>query len=195
MHGLSLRALQMFIIDCYGAAKWSTVIKRTGFGFDEFEALMDYPPGTGETTLNAASGVLKRPVEEILEDIGTYMVSHPNTEGLRRLLRFGGVTFEDFLHSLDDLPDRARLAVPDLDLPSIELRQHMSHNFSLTCRGNIPGFGYVLMGILRTMADDYGALAIVDHRGGGQGIETLSITLLETTFAEGRDFSLGVQAS
>ena len=195
MHGLALRALQLFIVDCYGTSKWSAVIKRTGFGFDEFEGMMEYPAGTAETTLAAASDVLKRPTEEILEDVGTYIVSHPNTEALRRLLRFGGVTFEDFLHSLDDLPDRAKLAVPDLDLPTIELRQHLAHAFSLTCRGNIPGFGYVLMGILRTMADDYGALAIVDHRGGGQGIETLSIKLLEATFAEGRDFSLGVQTS
>ncbi len=193
MHGLALRALQLFIVDCHGAAKWSKVIKRTGYGFDEFEGMMEYPVGTAETTLQAASSVLRRPAEEILEDVGTYIVSHPNTEALRRLLRFGGDTFEDFLHSLDDLPDRARLAVTDLDLPTMELRQHMAHAFSLTCRGNIPGFGYVLMGILRTMADDYGALAFVEHRGGGQGTETLNITLLETTFAEGRDFSLGAQ--
>ncbi len=62
----------------------------------------------------------------LLEDLGTYLVSHPNVQGLRRLLRFGGAGFIDFLHSLDELHDRARLAVPDLDLPQLELRDHGS---------------------------------------------------------------------
>ena len=51
------------------------------------------------------------------------------------------------------------------------------------------------MGILRTMADDYGALAMVEHTGGDGRSESLSITLLETEFAEGRDFDLGARSA
>ena len=194
MHGLALRAVQLFVTDRYGTSTWSKLVKEAAFEFDEFEAMLDYDPAIADVTLRALETVLARPLPDIMEDIGTYLVSHPSVEALRRLLRFGGVTFEDFLHSLDDLPGRVKLAMPDLDLPRIELREHSALHFSVTCSGDIPYFGYVLMGVLRTMADDYGALAFVDYRGGGQGSETLAITLLERTFTEGRDFTLGVAA-
>ncbi len=38
---------------------------------------------------------------------------------MRRLLRFGGATFEDFLLSLDDLNDRVALALDILDMPTV----------------------------------------------------------------------------
>lgn len=194
MHGLALRAVQLFVTDRYGTSTWSKLVKHAGFDFDEFQPMLDYDADIAKQALRSLEAVLDRPLPDIMEDIGTYLVSHPNVESLRRLLRFGGVNFEDFLHSLDDLPGRVKLAMPDLDLPRIELREHSALNFSVTCRGNIPCFGHLLMGVLRTMADDYGALAFVDYRGGGQGSETLVITLLERSYAEGRDFVLGAVA-
>lgn len=191
MHGLALRAIQLFVTDLYGSAIWSRVLDTAGLEFDDFEAMLTYSDDVGERTLGAVTQVLDRPRAEIFEDVGTYLVSHPNTESVRRLLRFGGFTFVEFLHSLDDLPERARLAVPNLELPELELREHSGCHFSLTCRGHPEGIGHVLMGLLRTMADDYGVLALVEHRGGGQGTETLAITLLESSFAKGRDFALG----
>lgn len=195
MHGLALKAVELFVTEIHGSANWSRVLQHAGFDFNEFEAMLEYDDCVAHQTISALEHVLERPGTDILEDLGTFLVSNPVTESLRRLLRFGGVTFEDFLHSLNELPDRARLAVEELHLPRIELREHSSYNFSLSCNGNIPGFGHVMAGILRTMADDYGALATVEHRGGGQGVETVAITLLERTYASGRDFDLGAQVA
>ncbi len=195
MHGLALRAVQRFVVDCHGAQAWDKIVELAGFEFTEFESMLDYNSETATRTMAALETVLEQPLPEVLEDLGTYLVSHPNVEALRRLLRFGGVTFEEFLHSLDDLPDRARLAVEDLDLPEIQLREHATGRYSLTTRSNITGWGSVMMGILRTMADDYGALAMVEHRGGGQGTETLSILLLEAGFSAGRSFDLGARSA
>ncbi len=74
------------------------------------------------------------------------------------MLRFGGVTFVDFLHSLEDLPDRGRLALPDLDLPELHITDHGPDFFTLKCRAELTGAGHVMVGLLRAMADDYGAL-------------------------------------
>jgi hypothetical protein len=49
------------------------------------------------------------------------------------------------------------------------------------------------MGVLRAMADDYGALVYLEHKGAPDGIETIEISLLEAEFAVGRGFELGVQ--
>jgi len=189
MHGLALRAVQLFVEDLHGASRWTEVIKEAGFDFEEFEAMLDYDDDIARETMAALERVMGRPLAEVMEDLGTYLVSHPNMERLRRLLRFGGVNFTEFLHSLDDLPARVRL--PNFELPSIELREHSASHFSVTCRGSIDGFGHVLMGILRTMADDYGALVLLEYKGSAGVFETLSVTLIEDTFAEGREFNLG----
>ncbi|MEX0311139.1 MAG: heme NO-binding domain-containing protein [Tateyamaria sp.] len=194
MHGLINRAIQRFVTDSYGQDKWVEATRHADLDFVEFEAMLVYPHNVTPAVLDAVSAVLNRPRNDIMEDMGTYLVSHPNVEALRRLLRFGGVTFVEFLHSLDDLPDRARLAVSDLRLPRIELRDHSPTHFSLVCQSPIAGYGHVMMGILRTMADDYGTLAFLEHTGAGNGVETISITLVETEFAEGRVFDLGARA-
>jgi hypothetical protein len=155
--------------------------------------MLTYDDELTDKVLDATSLALNRPRFELMEDLGTYLVSHPNTESLRRLLRFGGVTFVEFLHSLDELADRARLAVADLELPVLEVRDQASTQFSLTCKSPIQGAGHVFMGILRTMADDYGTLAILEHLGGSQGTETISISLVVTEFAQGRHFDLGAE--
>ncbi len=194
MHGLINRAIQCFVTDSYGTERWTEVTQLADLGFQEFEAMLSYDAALTPRVLDAVGEVLNRPRSEVMEDLGTYLVSHPNVEALRRLLRFGGVTFVEFLHSLDDLPDRARLAVSDLDLPRIALREHGRGSFTLECDSPIAGYGYVMMGILRVMADDYGTLALLDHQGSGEGVETVSIALIETEFAEGRSFDLGARA-
>ncbi|MBE1283941.1 MAG: heme NO-binding protein [Rhodobacteraceae bacterium] len=194
MHGLMNRAIQAFVCNTYGRDRWIEVIERAGLGFTEFEAMLVYEDEQSQKVLAELSRELDRPLMEILEDMGTFLVSHPQLEPLRRLLRFGGVTYEEFLHSLDDLPDRARLAVSDLHIPPMELREHTGGQFSLSCGPDLPGFSSVMVGVLRAMADDYGALVILDLQGREGETEIISITLIETAFAEGRSFDLGARA-
>ncbi|MDQ2095020.1 heme NO-binding domain-containing protein [Rhodalgimonas zhirmunskyi] len=200
MHGLVNRAIQRFVTDTYGAALWRRVAHEAQLGFVDFESMLIYDDVLTPRVLDAVEAELGKPRAEILEDIGTYLVSHPNAEAVRRLLRFGGEDFVDFLHSLDDLPDRARLAVSDLDLPQLELREHAADRFSLTVCARKDGFGPVMIGMLRSLADDYGALVLLERRAGGEraagcvnseGLDVIDITLIEAGYAEGRSFDLG----
>lgn len=193
MHGLINRAIQCFVRDTYSNEVWLDVTRRAGLEFSSFEPMLSYEAELTDQVLATIADVLKKTREELLEDVGTYLVSHPNVEALRRLLRFGGVDFVDFLHSMDELPDRAKLAVDDLDLPAMELREHSQERFSLTCFNSPDGYGHAMMGILRAMADDYGALVFLEHRGSGDGREIVEITLVENAFAEGRHFDLGAR--
>jgi len=81
-----------------------------------------------------------------------------------------------------------------LDLPEMELREHGGRSFSLTCHSAIAGFGsgfgHVMLGILRALADDYGALVFLEHRSGVGDTEVLEISVFQTDFAAGRDFDL-----
>ncbi|SDN42654.1 Haem-NO-binding [Lutimaribacter pacificus] len=194
MHGLINRAIECFVRDTYGDARWSETVRAADLDTDRFEAMLRYDMQVTERVLDAAAGTLGKPRDDVLEDIGTYLVSHPNTEALRRLLRFGGVGFVDFLHSLNELPDRARLAVDDLNLPALDLRDHGAHRFSLTLHTELRGFGHVMIGVLRAMADDYGALVTLDHKGARGPVEEIGIALVEPDFARGRSFDLGARA-
>lgn len=193
MHGLINRALQRFTLDTYGAAAWQSATREAGLGFSEFEAMLDYEPDLTAAIVGALCRVLDKPRDAVLEDLGTYLVTHPNSAGIRRLLRFSGEGFTDFLNSLDELPGRARLAVPGLDLPRLTLRRTAPDRYRLECDRTIPGFGHVLVGVLRAMADDYGALVTLAHTEDGGGVEVVEVALILAGFAEGRDFDLGAR--
>ncbi|UWR27429.1 heme NO-binding domain-containing protein [Sulfitobacter sp. S223] len=195
MHGLINHSFQSFMRDSYGERAWLEVAARAGITPPSFEAMLSYDDAITPAVLNAMALVLRRSSDEVMEDIGTYLVTHPNTEAVRRLLRFGGMNFEDFLYSLDDLPDRARMAVSDLRLPAIELHSHEAGRYSLICESPIAGFGHLMMGVLRVMADDYGTLAVLDLEQSETGRETVQIQLIETDYSNGRVFDLGARAS
>lgn len=190
MHGLILRTFQVFVQDTYGQSTWEAITGHAQFEAGDFEAMLNYPTETFDAIIAATEIELGKSGDLFLEDVGTYLVSHPNSEGLRRLLRFGGVDYIEFLHSLDDLPDRARLAVADLVLPDLELRDMGQNTFRLTVGEGLPGFGFVMVGVLRAMADDYGALVLLNAEGVGVGEQEVDITLVESAFAAGRAFDL-----
>ncbi len=190
MHGLILRTLQRFLWDTYGPEVWCDIARASDLRFSEFEAMLTYDAALFGDVLCAMEKELGRKRETILEDVGTYLVSHTNNERLRRLLRFGGNDFIDFLHSLDDLPGRTKLAVPDLILPELELNENGKNEFTLSVCGPIAGFAHVLVGVLRAMADDYGALVLLEFEGTIQDCETITMSVVEADYAEGREFLL-----
>jgi hypothetical protein len=190
MHGLINRSIQCFLRDTYGGPVWEAVVREAQLGFSGFEAMLTYDAVLTEQVIDAACRVLDRPRDSILEDLGTYLVSHRNVEAVRRLLRFGGVTFGDFLNSLEDLPERGRLAVPDLDMPDLRLSEGPDGTAILRARAAMPGVGHVALGLLRAMADDYGALVFLDHLGVEDGWEIISIRIVDRAWTAGRRFEL-----
>lgn len=195
MYGLLIRALENFLRERHGLALWHRVTLRAQSPFDGFEPLLTYDPALIDGLITAACTELGQSRETVLEDLGTALVSNPDRDGLRRLLRFGGVNFRDFLHSLEELPDRARLAIPHLELPGLVLHDLGAGRFTLMGPPYIAGSGFILMGMLRAMADDYGALVVLELAPQIAGQDVIQIYLLDEDFAEGRRFDLAASAS
>lgn len=200
MHGLINKSIQSFISDTYGTQAWQGIVQASGvatqLGPEGFEPMQLYDDAVTESVLTAAMRALRRSRDSLLEDLGTYLISNERLEPLRRLLRFGGVSFTDFLYSLEDLQGRTGLAVPDLELPDLWLDEEGAGQFRLTCRGSTPGFGAVLVGALRALADDYGALAVLErHDGDPHGVdEVVMIKVHDPAFHSGRRFNLAADA-
>lgn len=190
MNVLIGRALEGFLRDTYGGDAWNRIRDEADSGVEFFSGdgsvYGDEVSHQLDDVISAAVGVLGKTHDDLLEDLGTYLVSHPNLDPLRRLLRFGGLTFPDFLHSLDDLPDRARLAMSDFRLPTLEVIEDEPMVFDLMVGRNGFGFGRILVGLIRAMADDYGSLALIDLVDDGR----LRIEVHQTEFAEAKPFEL-----
>jgi hypothetical protein len=81
MHGLINRSIQCFLRDTYGPAIWRQVTHAAGLGFDSFEPLLTYDAALTEGVIETAAQILRRPRETVLEDLGTYLVSHRDISG------------------------------------------------------------------------------------------------------------------
>jgi len=194
MYGLINRSIQCFVEDMHSASLWDAIVADSKLQDRDFEAMLDYPDNTTEVILSSAAKHLRMERPAVLEDLGTYLVTHPNREAIRRLLRFGGNNFDEFLQSLDDLDSRVGLAFPDLELPELELREFTNLNFALCIHWRQAGFGSVFVGILRAMADDYGCLAVINHEAQETPagvLETVKVDIHQSSFAAGRTFELG----
>lgn len=190
MHGLIFRTIESFVRDNFGVDRWEHAVEVADLDIGSFEAMLNYDAAYLQRVLKGCSISLDRAPSVILEDIGTYLVTHENHASVRRLMRFGGDTFVELLHSLDDLPGRTRLAITGLDLPTITVKEHTAQRFTILCEGGPEGFGHVLVGLLRAMADDYGALALLDFHGVKSSCEVIEATVVDVSFAEDRGFSL-----
>jgi hypothetical protein len=202
MHGLILKAIQSFLRDIWGAAFWQAVAQDLRLPAQGFEAMLTYDPALGAAVLDRAAARLNRTQDSLLEDMGTYLVSHPRRDGVRRLLRFGGAGFPDFVHSLTHLPGRLRLVVPDLVLPALQVGALGQDGFQVTV-GQAPGqaddlarpMATMLVGLIRAMADDYGALVLIEVEPSQDAhIARIRIDLLDGHHASARDFRLAAPA-
>ena len=186
MDALLLRSLQGYVRDTFGAPLWQAVCRRAALTTETFEPMLRYDPGTADRVAQSAADILGRPVETIWEDMGTYLVTNPGHEGVRRLLRFGGASFADFLLSLEEMPGRARLAMPDLRFPEMALAELGPDRFEIRCLSRIRGLPRMLVGILTAMADDYGTLCLIEAVDESR----ISVRILDSMHAEGRRFDL-----
>lgn len=194
MHGLINRSIQCFLRDTYGQSAWDTIACEAKLGLDGFEAMLTYPDVLTDMVIDAAVRVLRRPRETLLEDLGAYLVSHETQTSLRRLLRFSGANFADFVNSLEELPERGRLILPNLEVPDLELSDLDHGQFTLRCAAPLRGVGHLMVGLLRAMADDYGALVLLEYQGVEAGGEVISIQIADRAFTAARPFHLGMAA-
>lgn len=190
MHGMINRALQGFIVETYGDDVWMEVRTMADLRIDEFEAMLHYEDTLTVACFDAVVNIMHQDVASVKEDLGTFLITHPPLDPLRRLLRFGGATFTEFLLSLNELADRGRMAIPDIGLPEIKVRQVDPFQYTMQVKWSLPGASAILLGALRAMADDYGALASLSVDEDQDGYECLKVEIHDSHHAEGRQFHL-----
>ncbi|MDO5656882.1 MAG: heme NO-binding domain-containing protein [Paracoccus sp. (in: a-proteobacteria)] len=182
MHGLILYCIEMFIRDRRGDSAWADVAQSGGFERHGFDAFRHYPPDTLARLIGAGSARLGLEPSEFLDDLGQWLTM---IEQVRRILRFSGSCYADFILALEYLHLRGEMTLPGLDLPQIRAARRGAGGFRLEIGDGPPEWAAVICGITRAMADDFGALACVSAEG-----RLIEIEISDDAFSPGRDFSL-----
>lgn len=125
--------------------------------------------------------------EEMFEDFGAWLARQ---EPIRRLLRFSGRDFADFVARLEELPGRAHMISADFAMPPLQVCSLNPEEMQVILPPNALRWSALLAGILRVMADDYGALGLISLEQ-----NNITVQISDGKFAEGRDFSLSAMAA
>ena len=195
MHGIICKAVETFLRVQYGHERWLEIAAEAGCEVRTFETVQAYDDAMMERVFDRAAEALGVDMSAMLEDLGTWICTHEPLEPVRRLFRFSGHSFEEMLFSLDEVHERAAMALPDLDVPIYSLIEMGAGQYRVASTWSVPGAGSVLIGVLRAMADDYGVLAFLEFETGaevnGQWAEIVSVATLDEAFATPREFTLG----
>lgn len=121
MLGVVNKAIEAFVCQRYGDKLSADLLIDLSLPGYEFEAMLTYEDGITYDLIDRLAKRQSKMHQDVLEDIGGYLVAEDSQASIRRLLRFVGATFEDFLLSLDDLNDRVALALDILEMPMIRV--------------------------------------------------------------------------
>ncbi|MDB6176956.1 heme NO-binding domain-containing protein [Paracoccus sp. Z330] len=184
MQQLIIRAIEEFLRQTYGEKLWLRAVDR---GMEHDRRSIDLasaaPKGLSvERLVTCAAIELDKSPQELMEDGGAWLARR---EAFRRLLRFSGRDFKDFLLSLEELPGRAHFVAPDLAMPDISVSLCADGEFTLRLPEGTWGWAPLLGGVVRAMADDYGALGLIAVEG-----NVITVKIPEAEFSPGRDFNL-----
>ena len=171
MLGVVNKVIEAFVCQRYGDGLWADLLIDVSLPGYEFEAMLTYDDGITYDLIDRLAKRQSKMHQDVLEDIGGYLVAEDSQASIRRLLRFGGATFEDFLLSLDDLNDRVALALDILEMPTIRVVPLSAERVHIRVDSKWHGFSDVLVGLLRALADDYGALVFMDRLSGAETTE------------------------
>ncbi|WJS85755.1 heme NO-binding domain-containing protein [Paracoccus sp. TOH] len=182
MHGLVNRSVEAFTRATYGDDLWTRVLLRTKADPNIFLTWNETPNRVTYSLVIAAAMLVGKSRNEYLEDIGSWLTRQ---EQIRRLLRFSGESYGDFLESLQDLPNRIRLVIPELLIPDLRVAIDHADCYRISASDHQPGFLSIIAGVLRGMADDYGALAIILASNAG-----IAARVAQSEYSMKRHFSL-----
>ena len=92
--------------------------------------------------------------------------------------------------SLDDLNDRVALALDILEMPMICVLPLSAEKIHVRVAPKWHGFSDVLVGLLRALADDYGALVFMDRLADTDQTECIEVILIDHHHSAGTSFDL-----
>jgi hypothetical protein len=183
MLGVVNKAIEAFVCQRYGDKLWADLLIDLSLPGYEFEAMLTYEDGITYDLIDRLAKRQSKLHQDVLEDIGGYLVAEDSQ-----------ATFEGFLLSFDDLNDRVALALDILEMPMIRVLPISAEKIHVRVAPKWHGFSHVLVGLLRALADDYGALVFMDRLADTDQTECIEVILIDHHHIAGTSFELAASS-
>ncbi|NCV10055.1 MAG: hypothetical protein EBW44_00435 [Rhodobacteraceae bacterium] len=179
MLGVVNKAIEAFVCQRYGDKLWADLLIDLSLPGYEFEAMLTYEDGITYDLIDRLAKRQSKMHQDVLEDIGGYLVAEDSQASIRRLY---------------DLNDRVALALDILEMPMIRVLPISAEKIHVRVAPKWLGFSDVLVGLLRALADDYGALVFMDRLADTDQTECIVLILIDHHHTAGTSFELAASS-
>ncbi|MEM7261874.1 MAG: heme NO-binding domain-containing protein [Planctomycetota bacterium] len=169
MYGLVNQAIQDLITENFGADVFAKIKERAGVGISEFVAMESYDDAVTYDLVSAASDVLEKPMDQLLEIFGQYWTEFVAERGYGEFLALSGNNLEQFLMSLDDMHTRISLTFPELQPPSFSCERVDDQTLRLKYYSHREGLAPMVVGLLKGMGSVFGQSLDIVHESRRDG--------------------------
>ena len=149
MYGLVNKAIEDLVVSLAGQETWLEIVRRADVDVVTFVSLDSYTDEVTFALVGAASEVLGRPAEAILESFGEHWVRYTGREGYGHLMKAYGSDVQSFLRNLDAMHARVALTMPDLRPPSFRIEEDGTDGFLVHYHSTRSGLAPMVTGLLR----------------------------------------------
>jgi len=163
MYGLVNKAVEDLITTKFGTRTWEEVTKKAGVDDIGFISMDPYPDEITYGLVQAASEILEKPVDELLEAFGEYWTLYTAQEGYGDLLSISGRNFEAFLENLDSLHTRIALSFPELRPPAFACECRDDGALVLHYQSERDGLAPMVRGLVKGLTNLFDVNVDIEH--------------------------------
>lgn len=162
MHGLVNKAVEQLVKLQHGEQVWREIAEKAEVDYS-FVSMDTYPDAVTFALVDAASHVLKIPVNEILEAFGEHWIQYTVDEGYGQTMSLYGASVPEFLQNMNNLHAQIRLSFPDLNPPVITCEETVGGELLVCYESQRSGLSPMLVGLLKGLGKRFATPVNVEY--------------------------------
>ncbi len=163
MYGLVNNSLRGFITKNGGLEVWENVVRISGVGVSEFDAMKTYPDDMTYKLVGAACETMQTNAPDLLFGFGVHWMEETGPNHYGEFLEMCGTDFAGFLGNLDAMHSRIQSLFPALDPPSFSVKEVKEDSLVLEYMTERPGLEYFVRGLIEGVARKTGVEVVVEE--------------------------------
>jgi hypothetical protein len=163
MYGMINEGLKKMVMERYGQSAWEDMA-RQACADDVFLRMGQYPDAMTYQLVAAASKILGRGADDILQEFGDYWIDFAY-DAYGDLLAVSGNSLIELIDNLNALHTRVGQMMPDLAPPPFMVTDKAENSFILLYCSARQGLAPMIIGLLHGLGRHFQLLVEIEHLG------------------------------